>query len=73
MSEPTPEAVEELAAVRELLDAEIAEEIESRVRAARGDVRVPYTGEKAAEETKRQAIATARAAIRGAHYTEEQG
>lgn len=31
---------------------------------------VPYTGEKAAESTKQQAIATARAAIRGAHYTE---
>ena len=32
---------------------------------------VPYTGEKAAEETKQQAIERARAAIRGAHYTEE--
>lgn len=34
---------------------------------------VPYTGEKAAEDstTKQQAIERARAAIRGAHYTEE--
>lgn len=30
----------------------------------------PYTGERAGDTTKQQAIAQARAAIRGAHYTE---